>query len=241
MIPNATIIHSIAVFPARILISFILFIFSFSVAYRSGHHRDNGMSTDPYFKAEVNQSITVWLIQWLRGALLLLFWAIRPYIGVLALVWPSLRHQYAVLFLQDSSRKDLSNHPEVLTCARAEWGQLLYQLPLWWCFFNDVTGVIYGFIIPMWITGLLASYRLLCEHHYIPVTDRRIETILATTHDHHLSCWSRIFLAPKNIGFHIVHHIHPQVGWRHLPNIRIWYIQRLGEAYPQTKLRTQER
>jgi len=109
---------------------------------------------------------------------------------------------------------------------------LLYQLPLLYCLFTGVSEVVTGLILPMWLTGLLASYRVLCEHRYIPTSDRRMETTLATTNDHHLHLWHRLFLAPKNVGCHLVHHLHPQVGWRSLPALRAWYGDRLGAAYP---------
>jgi fatty acid desaturase len=196
------------------------------------HHRDSGMPTDPYFKAGVDQHFALWCLQWLRGALLMPFWTIRPYVGVIALCWPGLRPVYGRWFLQDRSGLPIGDSTELLVCARAEPAQLLFQLPLLYCLFAGVDGVIFGLILPMWFSGLLASYRVLCEHRYVRVSDRRVETILSTTNDHHLRLWHRLFLAPANVGCHVVHHLHPQVGWRSLPALRNWYRHRLGAAYP---------
>ena len=58
-----------------------------------------------------------------------------------------------------------------------------------------------------------------------------METIIATTRDNHLKGVLRFFLAPKNIGYHIVHHLHPQVAWYKLPQLREWYLENRKEIY----------
>jgi fatty acid desaturase len=62
--------------------------------------------------------------------------------------------------------------------------------------------------------------------------DRRIETIIATTRDNHVDWLGRLLLAPRNVGCHIVHHIHPQVGLRQLPRLREWYCEHYAELFP---------
>jgi len=42
----------------------------------------------------------------------------------------------------------------------------------------------------------------------------------------------RLLLAPRNVGCHIVHHIHPQIGLRHLPRLRESYREYHAEPYP---------
>lgn len=59
-----------------------------------------------------------------------------------------------------------------------------------------------------------------------------METIIKTTIDHHLNGIMKFFLAPRNIGYHIVHHLHPQVAWYHLPRLREWYLRNHPEIYP---------
>jgi len=198
------------------------------------HHRDSGMASDPYFKAGVDEQPWLWIVQWLRGLLLMPFWTVRAPYGVLAWWLPALRPSYARVFLQDKSGADLRDSPEVLACARAELGQLLFQIPLVAAFviFPEVIGWHYA--LPATLTGLLASYRVLCEHRYQPSADRRVETIVATTRDHHLAWWQQVFLAPRNIGFHVVHHLHPQVAQEQLPALRAWYRARHPD-YPKAQ------
>ncbi|MBL8786100.1 MAG: fatty acid desaturase [Deltaproteobacteria bacterium] len=198
------------------------------------HHKDSGMASDPYFKAGVDQHRGRWLVQWLRGLLLMPFWTVRAPFGLLASVLPALRPAYARVFLQDrsgASDATLRDSPEVLACARAELGQVLFQAPLIAAFCLWPGLMAWNFAIPATLTGLLASYRVLCEHRYEPTRDRTLETLLATTRDHHLRPWERIFFAPRNIGFHIVHHLHPQVAQEHLPALRDYYRARIP-AYP---------
>ena len=63
--------------------------------------------------------------------------------------------------------------------------------------------------------------------------ERSVATILRTTCDHHLGWLGRLVLAPRNIGYHIVHHIHPQVAQEHLPALRAWYRARYPAQYPR--------
>lgn len=196
------------------------------------HHRDNGMPTDPYFKAGLHGNRMRWVLMWLRGILLIPFWNIRPLFGVLAFYIPSLRNAYGRLFLQDRSGRDLRDSAEVARCAREELGQLVFLfavIALWIRF----PVVLYGFVIPLVATGLLASKRLLAEHNYLPAADRRVETIFATTCDHGLGILGAVLLAPRNVGCHVVHHIHPQVALQLLPRLRSYYLQRYPDLYPR--------
>ena len=75
---------------------------------------------------------------------------------------------------------------------------------------------------------------MIIEHTYERVADRRIETILATTNDNHLGLVGALGLAPRNIGYHIVHHIHPQVRLEALPRLRDWYLEARPNLYPSS-------
>ncbi|MCO4763495.1 MAG: fatty acid desaturase [Myxococcales bacterium] len=199
------------------------------------HHRDSGMPTDPYYKAGVDERPVMWLLQWLRGLLLMPFWSLRPVFGLVALMRPGLLPTYAKVFLQDRSGTDLRQSREVRDCARAEFGQLVWLcavIALWWSW---PTPVLLGYVLPAWLAGLLASYRLLQEHAYQPTHDRTVATLLRTTHDHNLGLLDRVCMAPKNIGYHITHHLHPQVSWRALPALRRWYKNRYPDSYPKTR------
>ena len=195
------------------------------------HHRDSSMETDPYFKAGP-QTAVWWTVNVARGALLLPFWTVRALIGALSLMLPGLRNTYAQVFLQDRSGADLSRSSEVLGCARAEVGQLIGQAVLVATLLRWPGPVLCGYLVPVTIAGLLAARRLLLEHTYERAHDRRVETIIATTRDNHVGWLGKLLLAPRNVGCHIVHHIHPQVGLAHLPELRDWYQQRHPELYP---------
>lgn len=197
------------------------------------HHRDNGMPSDPYFKAGLEGRPWLYFVQVARGAVLVTFWGTRPIVAVLALASPRMRVAYARVFLQDKSTDDLAASREVLDCAKADLGQIVAQIGLLGLVIVAPGAVVFGWYIPSIVAGLLAAWRLLEEHDYRPATDRRVSTLLATTRDHHLAGpLDRLILAPRNIGHHVVHHLHPQVGLAHLPALRAWWVAR-HPSYPR--------
>ena len=196
------------------------------------HHRDSGMASDPYFKPTVRGRPIIFVLVWLRHLLLVPFWTIRGPYGLLAVVFPKMRTGYARAFLQDRSGNDLTNDPEVIACAKAELGQVAAHAGLFtFTWFFPLTA-LYFYFIPVALSGLFAGYRVLREHNYLPASDRTMRTILATTTDHNLGHVGRLFFAPRNIGYHIVHHLHPQVALENLPRLRAYYIARHGDVYP---------
>jgi fatty acid desaturase len=196
------------------------------------HHRDNGMPTDPYFKDGVEDRPGLRFAMWVRGIILIPFWTVRPVFGLMAYALPGLRNAYGRVFLQDRSGADLREAPEVVRCAREELGQLIFQAAVFALWARFPAAVLYGYVIPVLAVGLLSSNRLLAEHVYRPTGDRRVETMLATTCDHGFGPFGRLVTAPRNIGYHIVHHLHPQVSLEHLPRLRRWYVDRYGDRYP---------
>jgi len=196
------------------------------------HHRDSGMPSDPYFKAGVEDSPLLYGLNVIRGVALIPFWTVRSWFGVAAWVRPGLRNVYGRVFLQDKSGKDLTDSAEVARCGREEIGQILFQTPVLVALWFFPVPVLYGYVIPATLSGILAAWRLLVEHRYTPTQDRRIETILATTNDHQIGSALQWILAPRNIGYHVVHHIHPQVSLRQLPVLREWY-QANHPEYPE--------
>ena len=196
------------------------------------HHRDSGMKTDPYYKSG-KQNFIWWTLNTFRGLALVPFWSLRALIGGLSFLIPDLRSVYGHVFLQDRSDADLRNSVEVRDCARAEWGQVIFLAILILMVIRFPVAMIAVYLLPVSIAGVLAARRLLLEHNYMPVKDRKIETIIATTNDNHMDILGSLFLAPRNIGYHIVHHIHPQVRLGALPRLRDWYIHSYPELYRQ--------
>jgi fatty acid desaturase len=84
------------------------------------------------------------------------------------------------------------------------------------------TGVAFGvwWLYPLfWLLPFLTAWRVInrlrsiAEHGGMSASkDRRI-----TTHSVRQNLWSRTFLAPFNIGWHLAHHVDSGVPFRHLP------------------------
>jgi fatty acid desaturase len=56
--------------------------------------------------------------------------------------------------------------------------------------------------------------------------DRLPETVAAHTLTHERGLFTRSVLFPRNIGFHVVHHLYPQAALETLPGLHEWYITR---------------
>lgn len=200
--------------------------------HHTRHHRDSGMPSDPYFKSNLQGRPWLYALNVLRGLVLIPFWALRVPIGLLAVMAPRVRNVYGRVWLQDRSGQDLTRSREIVQCGKAELGQGIAQALLIVAAIAWPRVILWGHLVPITITGVLAAWRLLQEHSYVPARERRIETILATTNDHHLGPWNALVLAPRNIGHHVVHHIHPQVGLEALPAVRRWYLEHHAGVYP---------
>jgi fatty acid desaturase len=198
------------------------------------HHRDSGMATDPYYKAG-RQNRVWWTLNILRGLALVPFWSVRAVVGAAASVVPQLRNIYAHVFLQDRTGDDLRRSREVIECAQAEWGQVGFQALVVIATLAFPSALLWAYLVPVSVAGLLAARRVLIEHTYERVADRRMETIINTTNDNHLGLLGAVGLAPRNIGYHIVHHIHPQVRLDVLPRLRDWYTRAHPDVYPPAR------
>lgn len=195
------------------------------------HHRDSGWPTDPYYK-DGTQNALWWVINTVRGVLLVPFWSIRGFLGVIAFAVPAVRNVYAHGFLQDRTREDLRRDREVIDCARADIGQAMFQLSVILLAVWFPAVIVWGYVVPVTVAGLFSARRVLIEHRYERTSDRRVDTIIATTNDNYLGLLGVLALAPRNIGYHIVHHIHPQVTLAALPRLRRWYLSQHPDLYP---------
>jgi fatty acid desaturase len=197
------------------------------------HHRDAGLPSDPYRRPPASP----WrqLAVWLRVCPILLFWVLRGPFGLLAWLLPPLRTPYARLFLQDRSDKALTHDAEVLACARAESGQVLFHLAVLGAALRWPSVVGLGYGLPFLLTSGLCAWRLLAEHTPRTVQGRTLRDVLACTSDHGLGWPGRLLTAPLNVGCHVVHHLHPQVSLHHLPRLRDWYLLRYPDLYPRPR------
>jgi len=195
------------------------------------HHRDLGLPADPYLKPWVGRStVRHWLISF-RYFLLTPLWVVRGLYGALAFHVPALRNSYGRWFLQDRSGDDPTKHPEVIACAREEHWQLLFYAgvgalaaiwPRWLLAF---------YIAPLVLAGYLAGQRLLYEHVQEPNRAGSLQATEHFTRNHHLGLLGRMLLTPHNVGYHRVHHLHPQAALRNLPRLDAWHQQnRLADS-----------
>jgi fatty acid desaturase len=200
--------------------------------HRLRHHRDNGLPDDPYFKRWIGKSrLRLWLMS-VRCFRLLSLWVLRGVYGSIAAYAPALRNSYGRLFLQDRYGHDLTNSREVILCAREDRWQLLFHActlgiaGVHWHWF-----VVY-YIVPAVLGGYLAGYRLLMEHTQEPNYGQSFRTTIRSTSDHDLGLLGWLLFAPHNVGYHRVHHLHPQAALENLPELRNWYAAHYPDIYP---------
>lgn len=90
------------------------------------------------------------------------------------------------------------------------------------------------YFVPLVVAGYLAGYRLLVEHRQEQAAGGdAVRAIVNLTRNHDLGFAGELLLAPHNVGYHLVHHLHPQAGLEQLPALQQWYEERgilAGEA-----------
>jgi fatty acid desaturase len=180
------------------------------------HHRHSGGAQDPYLKPGISESLAQRNLRRLAGLLLVPSWILRGFYGSLALFVPALRESYARLFLQDRSGRNVGSSAEVLRCLRSEPPQaLLFALLIAAAVKFPVIAVYY--FLPLILAGAFNVNRVIVEHVHVACDDRRAESVLRTTVTHDRGPWGRLFLYPRNIGFHQAHHLYPTAALECLP------------------------
>ncbi|QSQ21994.1 fatty acid desaturase [Pyxidicoccus parkwayensis] len=224
------------------------------------HHHDAGLPTDPYRRRPLHgwRMARAWLL--LVGVVP--FWVLRGPVGLLAWAVPALRVPYARLFLQarasiegaeskegrahatpDGARPlihapasaGLKESDEVRACACSELGQVLFHLCVLALAWRWPHAVVWGYALPLLVASGFNAHRLLAEHTPAQAHGRTLADVLAVTADHGLGWLGRLWLAPRNVGCHVVHHLHPQVSLEHLPRLRAWYVARFPSHYPSPR------
>jgi fatty acid desaturase len=190
------------------------------------HHRDLGLSGDPYLKRWAGRSLLRNFLLSFRYFLLAPLWVVRGFYGALAFHVPALRNSYGRLFLQDRSAADLTHSAEVIACAREEHGQVLFFLcaaalaivwPRW---------MLAYYFVPLILAGYVAGVRVLYEHVQEQARDRSPETIARSTRNIRLAVLGPLVIAPHNVGYHLAHHLHPQASLENLPALDAWHRQK---------------
>ncbi len=188
------------------------------------HHRASGMAEDPYFKKGVSTDATLRMLYRLRGLLLVAVWIARGYVGTAALVVPALRPAYARFLLQDRSGTDVARSPEVLACLREEPKQAIFFTIVFVAAWHFPAIVGWGYLVPLVVAGAFNVNRVIIEHIHERCADRRPDTVIATTVTHDYGAPGKLFLFPRNIGFHVVHHLYPQAALECLPALQRWHL-----------------
>ena len=202
------------------------------------HHKDSCMEKDPYFHHFENydkKNIFIRALYILIGIILVPSWIIRSFFGVFCLFSKRLRIVYARVFMEHKLEINKSDLSEIYQCCKEDILQSIYFISFIVIIAVNpsyIDHVIYLYLIPICILGILAYYRLMKEHIYIRVYDRDTDTIIKTTRDHNLKGPAKFLLAPRNIGYHTIHHLHPQVGYRYLPALRDYYRNMYPDQYP---------
>jgi fatty acid desaturase len=186
------------------------------------HHRHNGTALDPYFKAGASHRLAPALFGRLRGLLLPAAWIVRSGFGTLALAWPALRGPYARVFLGDRSSACRRGHAELKACLQAEPAQALFFLLLVPVALAWPLAFALGYALPLCLAGLCNANRVIAEHLHVPVQGNSAAVTIAITRTH-AAWWNRWLLYPRNIGYHVVHHLHPNASLRSLPDLHAWY------------------
>jgi fatty acid desaturase len=187
------------------------------------HHRHSGMALDPYFKPGASHRFWPAMLGRLRGPVMVLAWFVRGFFGCAALAWPGLRNAYGRIFFGERSDLDLTRHAEIARCLRAEPSQALFFVALVPVALLLPQAFLVGCLLPLMLAGLFNANRVVAEHLHVRTTDRDPSTIVATTRTHDWGLAGRLFLFPRNIGFHVAHHLHPTVAMEHLPALDAWY------------------
>lgn len=194
------------------------------------HHRFNGMPQDPYLRVGISESLWRRNLRRLTGLLLVPFWIVRGFFGTLTLALPGLRNTYGRVFLQDRSGKDLTHSAEVLACLRAEPFQAVFFIFVGVAAWAAPAAVLLLYLIPLVLAGAVNVNRVIVEHVHVACPDVRPETVAANTITHPGRVWAQVLLFPRNIGFHLVHHLYPRAALESLPALHEWYLSRRPDA-----------
>jgi fatty acid desaturase len=189
------------------------------------HHRHNGTARDPYLKPGASHRWWPAVAGRLRGLLLPPAWVLRAWFGCLALAWPALRDPYRRVFLGDTALVPPHDRDhDLLACLHAERGQALFFLLLVPVALAWPLEFAVGYVLPLCIAGLCNANRVIAEHLHPACAPGRTAVPSASGRDH-IGGWLGWLLYPRNIGYHEVHHLHPEASMRSLPEIHAWYLR----------------
>lgn len=178
------------------------------------HHRRPASRGDPYCKPGIEAHPRLAWIHALPGLLLPLFWSLRPLAAQAALAVPTLRPRFARLFLQERAT---AGQGELLECLRADRAQLLGQLPMWAVAALWPVAFATFYLLPWSLAGLVNAWRVNREHRHVLLVAPDRDSVWTATRDLMVPILGPLILAPRNIGYHRIHHRYPRCALEHLP------------------------
>jgi fatty acid desaturase len=187
------------------------------------HHRNSCTMTDPYFKPGMSTHSAKRFLIHAQGFLLVPAWIIRSFYGCAAIYFPGMRNSYGRIFLGDRSGSDLASHQELVECARSEPKQVLFFICVFALLWRFPHAVFFGYLFPLVLAGALNAYRVGVEHVHVLCPDQSLKSVINTTITHDAGAFGRLFLFPRNIGYHTMHHLYPAASLESLPALHMWH------------------
>jgi fatty-acid desaturase len=170
------------------------------------------------------------------GLMIIPYFMLRSPLGTLAYFFPSLHRVYARVGLLDETGRDLKNNPEVVQAAKEDIALFACHLVLGWLAWHDIWAVTFYYFIPITVTGLINSYRTYLEHDYRDlVTELSPATLSRVSRDHSRDPLSMFLFAPRALGYHRMHHLHPSVSLTCLPGLYEWYTSQYPETFKASR------
>lgn len=192
-------------------------------AHHLRHHADTNLGTDPYLRPGLERAGALrHLGAWLSLFLIYPHWVLRAYVGALASLLPPLRPAYAqLLVVRRRVRLPAGTELEQAACADRPLALALTALFLATARWPELLGTY--FFLPFLLTLAFNGRRFLLEHSHGPAADRSRREVLKVTRDTGDGWLERLLLAPRGLGYHRVHHLHPHVAHSALPALHAWY------------------
>ena len=195
------------------------------------HHKFTGLKNDPYIKlVKLPKNLKTIFIIFFHGTLFFPFIVLKSFMSLFAFKIKRVRVFYGKFFLLEKDLVDFKNSPEIVSCIKEDMPVGVLQVLIAVISYLYFPEIIYFYYLPITVTGILSTYRLISEHHYdFKEVDQ--DQMMSNTFDHHVSLFDQLFIAPLDVGFHYIHHLHPSAPFYNLRKIQSWYLKNSEEYW----------